>query len=307
MDIAFISHPDCARHIIENDHPECPARLSAINDELIVSRLDTLLRHYEAPLVDIEQLNRVHDPKYTEAIFQKSPGESDPPVWLTGDTAMNAYTLDAARRAAGAVVHAVDLVMQNTVSKAFCSVRPPGHHATRNASMGFCFFNNIAVGAAHALAAWNLKRVAIVDFDVHHGNGTEDIFKGQASVLVCSSFQHPFYPHSNPESAHENIINIPLPAGTTGGELSGEIESRCFKPLKEFKPELIMISAGFDAHVQDDMADFQLVEQDYIWLTQEIRQIAEQCCNGRIVSVLEGGYALPALGRSVAAHINAFL
>ena len=306
MTTAFISHPDCARHEMGAGHPECPARLAAISDQLIASGVDTLLRHYQAPLVTQAQLSRVHDEEFIERIFQLAP-KGDALVRIDPDTAMNAYTLTAALRAAGAVIQAVDLVMEGEVSNAFCSVRPPGHHAEHDRAMGFCFFNNLAVGTAHALDAWELERVAIVDFDVHHGNGTENIFKDQPHVLLCSTFQHPFYPYSDANNGSDHIINIPLPAGTTGDEFRRAVQAHWLQPLAEFRPQLILISAGFDGHKEDEMAEFRLTEKDYAWVTEEVKTIADAHANGRIVSVLEGGYALSALGRSVAAHIKVLL
>jgi acetoin utilization deacetylase AcuC-like enzyme len=220
---------------------------------------------------------------------------------------MTPYSLAAALRAAGAVVLGVDLVMSGKSSAAFCNVRPPGHHAEANNAMGFCIFNNIAVGAAHALKTYSLKKIAIVDFDVHHGNGTEDIFSNTPEVLFCSSFQHPFYPNTGDNTVSEHIVNVPLAAGTNGQAFRAAIESAWLPELHAFQPELILISAGFDAHVEDDMAGLCLIEQDFTWVTQEIKKIADTYANGRIVSTLEGGYALSALGRSVAAHLNALL
>ncbi len=306
MNTAFISHPDCLLHNRGVNHPECPARLSAISDELVASGLNDLLRHYQAPLATRAQLTRVHDEQYITSIFQLAPKDKTL-KWIDPDTAMNAYTLTAALRAAGSVVQAVDLVMEGEVSNAFCSVRPPGHHAEHNQAMGFCFFNNVAVGAAHALDAWGLERVAIVDFDVHHGNGTEDIFKDQPRVILCSTFQHPFYPYSGANLDNDHIINVPLPAGTTGPEFRHAVQACWLQPLAKFRPQLMLISAGFDGHKEDALANFQLTEKDYAWVTEEIKTVADEHANGRIVSVLEGGYALSALGCSVAAHITALL
>ena len=303
MTTAFISHPDCARHEMGAGHPECPARLTAISDQLIASGLDVFLRHYQAPLATRLQLSRVHDEEFIESIFQLVPND-DTLVRIDPDTAMNAHTLTAALRAAGAVVQAVDLVMGAEVSNAFCNVRPPGHHAEHNRAMGFCFFNNVAIGVAHALETWGLQRVAIVDFDVHHGNGTEDIFKDQPRVMLCSTFQHPFYPYSDASGNNDHIINVPLPSGTTGHEFRCAVQSHWLQPLAKFKPQLILVSAGFDGHEEDALANFHLTENDYTWVTKEIKTIAEEHANGRIVSVLEGGYNLSALGRSVAAHIK---
>jgi acetoin utilization deacetylase AcuC-like enzyme len=305
MTLALITHPACRLHDMGIDHPEQPARLDAINDQLIASGLDMLLRHETAPAVTREQLERVHTPAYVQSIFEASPLEGR--AWLDPDTRMSPESLDAALHAAGAVVYGVDLVMRGDVRHAFCMVRPPGHHATRDSSMGFCIFNNVAVGAAHALAVYGLQRVAIVDFDVHHGNGTEDIFRDDPRVLYCSTFQHPFYPYQGADSGNEHIINVPLPAGSNGVVFREAVERHWVPALEDFGPELILISAGFDAHVEDDMSALRLVEGDYQRVTQMLVEMAARCAHGRIVSVLEGGYALSALGRSVAAHLNALL
>ena len=306
MYLALISHPDCLKHEMGAHHPESPARLHAIQDQLVSSGLDILLRYYDAPLASREQLLRVHDQSYVDHIVSLSPEEGL--IWLDGgDTGMNPFTLDAARRAAGAVVMAVDRVLSDEVTAAFCNVRPPGHHAGRHQAMGFCIFNNIAVGTAHALEQYGLERIAIVDFDVHHGNGTEDIFKDDPRVLFCSSFQHPFYPNMGADTISEHMINLPLPAGSEGLAFRSAIEEKWLGAIERFQPELIMISAGFDGHVEDDMAHFNLVEADYRWITEKVKGIAERHCQGRIVSTLEGGYNLSALGRSVAAHIDVLI
>jgi acetoin utilization deacetylase AcuC-like enzyme len=306
MVTAFISHPDCARHEMGAQHPESPARLSAISNQLIASGIDSLLRYYPAPLATQEQLRRVHDKTHIENIFRLAP-DNETLVYIDPDTAMNAHSLNAALRAAGGVIKAVDLVMEGEVFNAFCSVRPPGHHAEHKRAMGFCLFNNLAVGVAHALEVWKLERVAIADFDVHHGNGTEDIFKDEPRVLMCSTFQHPFYPYSGADSRSNHIINVPLPAGTTGEKFRQAVRTHWLPALNKFEPQLILISAGFDGHAEDDMANFLLTEQDYAWVTEEIKTIAATHAHQRIVSVLEGGYALSALGRSVAEHIKVLL
>ncbi len=305
MSIAFISHPDCILHEMEVGHPENPERLKAIEDLLLSSGLDAALQRYEAPLATCEQLCRVHDSKYVEQIFSRAPQEGI--VRLDQDTTMNPHSLSAALRAAGAVVLGVDLVMSDRSKLVFCNVRPPGHHAERKRAMGFCIFNNIAVGAAHALHEYRLERVAIMDFDVHHGNGTEDIFQDNPDVLYCSTFQHPFYPYSGADVESEHIINVALPEGAEGSQFRAAVVSHWLPKLEAFKPELIFISAGFDAHIEDDMAGLRLLETDFAWVTTKIREIAEQHASGRIVSVLEGGYALSALGRSVATHLDALL
>lgn len=305
MTIAFISHSDCALHEMGADHPECPARLTAIEDQIIASGLDVALSRYDAPLATREQLCRVHDEAYVEQVFHNAPQRGR--IWLDPDTAMNPYTLTAALRAAGAVGLGVDLVLSDLCQSAFCNVRPPGHHAERKRAMGFCIFNNIAVGAAHALHAHHLQKIAIVDFDVHHGNGTEDIFRHNPSVLYCSTFQHPFYPHTGVGVAAENIVSVPLPGGAGGSQFRAAVTSQWLPRLIAHKPELIFISAGFDAHIEDDMAGLRLHETDFAWVTTKIREIAEQTADGKTVSVLEGGYALHALGRSVAKHLDALL
>ncbi len=286
-------------------HPEQPARLSAIFDRLIASGLEMIVRQIDAPLATREQLERVHDPDYVQHVFDEAPSEGL--IMLDPDTAMGPHTLTAALRSAGAVVHAVDLVMKRDFQAVFCAVRPPGHHAERDRAMGFCFFNNVAVGAAHALAAHGLERVAIVDFDVHHGNGTEHIFETEPRVLFCSSFQHPFYPFTGHETDTPHIVNITLPAGADGTRFREEVERHWLHRLHEFKPQLLLISAGFDAHAEDDMSHVRLREPDYIWITRELKKVADAYGEGRIVSTLEGGYNLSALGRSAVAHIDALL
>ena len=305
MAIAYISHYDCQRHDMGHHHPEQPARLSAINDRLIASGLEFILHQYDAPLADRSQLEAVHDKDYVEQIFHAAPEEGL--VWIDGDTAMNRHSLGAALRAAGAVVEGVDLVMAGKVQQVFCAVRPPGHHAERARGMGFCLFNNIAVGAYHALNKYGLERIAIVDFDVHHGNGTEDIVSGDQRILFCSSFRHPFYPNSGADSKAANVINIPLPAGTRGAAFREAVSEKWLPRLADYAPQLIMISAGFDAHQADDMGGLALVDGDYAWITSRLMEQAAASAQGRIVSSLEGGYELHSLARSVEAHIKAFL
>ena len=286
-------------------HPESPARLHAISDQLIASGLDLSLRHYDAPLADHTQLCRVHDPAYVNDIFAQAPQQGV--VFIDMDTCMNPYSLHAALRAAGAGILAVDLLMANEISAAFCSVRPPGHHAERARAMGFCIFNNIAVAAAHALANYHLERIAIVDFDVHHGNGTEDIFRNDERVLICSTYQYPFYPHDEPDTHNPQIINVPLANASKGAQFRAGVTEHWLPALQTHRPQMLFISAGFDAHLEDDMAGLGLVEDDYAWVTSRLQEIALQYGQGRIVSMLEGGYALSALGRSVVAHIKALL
>ena len=307
MNLAFIGHQECLDHHMGAHHPEAPERLHAIGDRLIASGMDMLVTHYDAPEATFEQLIRAHDQDYVRMIEEAAPKPDDVLAWIDGDTAMSKGTLQAARRSAGASILAVDLVMGDKHHAAFCCVRPPGHHAERARAMGFCFFNNVAVGAAHALEEHGLERVAILDFDVHHGNGTEDIFKGNERVLFCSSFQHPFYPGTGIDCDAPNVVNIPLPKLTGGKEFKGAVEQGWLPRIDAFAPQLIMISAGFDGHVEDDMAQFNLREADYAWITRQIHELAAKHAGGRIVSCLEGGYALSALGRCVSAHMDELL
>jgi len=302
MTTAYITHPLCLRHDVGGYHPESPARIQAIEDSLNAAGLLDRLQCHEAPDATREQLLRVHGVDYVASIAAKSPRQGI--VTLDADTSMNPFTYPAALRAAGAVVLGVDLVMAGRVKNAFCNIRPPGHHAGRNRAMGFCIFNNVAVGAAHALAQHGLKRVAIVDFDVHHGNGTENIFHDDPRVMLCSTFQHPFYPHMGAESGNEHIINVPLAAGSNGAEFRAAVTEHWLPALERFQPELLLFSAGFDAHRDDDMAMLGLTKSDYAWVTGEVKRKADRFAQGRIASALEGGYELHALGRSALAHIK---
>ncbi len=305
--LGFISHYECHDHVTGDLHPDAPVRLEAITNQLIASGMDYVLRHYDAPFVTREALERVHDPDYIARVYAMAPGPGEAPVEVDGDTVMSPGTLKAAERAAGAGVLAVDLVMEGAANPVFCAIRPPGHHAERARAMGFCLFNNIAVAAAHAMETYGLKRVAIVDFDVHHGNGTEDIFKNEPRVLFCSSFQHPFYPFTGHEKETENLVDVPLPAGTGSMDFREAIAQHWLPHLDSFAPEMIFISAGFDAHMADDMSSLALSDDDYGWLTTELVRIAARHSNGRIVSMLEGGYEPHALARSVVKHLDALL
>ncbi len=302
MTTAFITHRDCWRHDMGSHHPECPERLGAIQDRLIAAGLDLYLAHHEAPLAEMEQLLRVHPRPYIEMLEASSPVHGI--HHLDPDTAMSPGTWQAALRAAGAGVMATDIVMRGDAPNAFCAVRPPGHHAERARAMGFCFFNNIAVAARHGVEQWGLKRVAIIDFDVHHGNGTEEIFAGDDEVLMVGTFQHPFYPYSGTENPAANMCNVPVKAGMRGEGFREVVTDVWLPRLREFAPELLYISAGFDAHYEDDMASLGLVEADYAWVTEQLKGLARETAQGRIVSMLEGGYSLSALARSVAAHIK---
>lgn len=305
MSVGLITSPACARHDMGEGHPERPARLDAIQDQLLASGMDFVLQHFDAPRATRAQLERVHEPAYVESIFARAPAEGI--EILDPDTSMCPDSLEAALRAAGAAVSAVDRVMAGEVTSAFCAVRPPGHHAERDRAMGFCLFNNIAIAAAHARHQHGLERVAIVDFDVHHGNGTEDFVRGEQGYLLCSSFQHPFYPFSGTGDLPAHIINTPLEPGADGAALRRVVEQQWLPALEEFRPQMLFISAGFDGHIEDEMAQLRFVEEDYRWVTDAVRQLAERHATGRIVSTLEGGYALSALGRSVVAHLKGLM
>jgi acetoin utilization deacetylase AcuC-like enzyme len=306
MTTAYITHPDCLRHEMGPGHPECPARLNAINEHMRSSGMLDELLCLEAPLADADDLKRVHRAAYVDLIFENAPTEGY--AQLDPDTAMNPFSLGAARRAAGAGLLAVDEVMAGRSENAFCAVRPCGHHATQVRSMGFCIFNNVGVAAAYALQKKGLDRVAIIDFDVHHGNGTEDMFsqsQWRDRVLMASFFQHPFYPYSGTVNPAPNMINVPLAEGSDGAAAKKAIETQWMPALESFKPEMIFISAGFDAHREDLLGGMALVEADYAWMTRELMALAERHSQKRIVSMLEGGYNLSALGRSAVAHVRA--
>ena len=283
-------------------HPENPQRLIAIETVLNATGLLSQLLRHDAPQATTEQLSRVHDADYIESIFRASPTAGM--VALDADTAMNPFSLNAALRAAGAVVLATDLVLSGKIDNAFCAVRPPGHHAESARAMGFCLFNNIAIGVANVIELYHLQRVAILDFDVHHGNGSEEIFRNHPGVMLCSTFQHPFYPYCGADSGSERMINVPLPRGSDGTLFRQAVIDHWCPALDRFKPEMIFVSAGFDAHRDDDMSQLYWDDDDYVWITQQIRSIADQYAQGRIVSTLEGGYELHALGRCVTAHVR---
>ncbi|CAB3781447.1 histone deacetylase family protein [Pararobbsia alpina] len=302
MATGLFSHPDCNLHDMGDWHPECPGRLQAIEDQLIASRIEPLLVHEEAPMVDEAELLRVHRAEHVEFIRALAPDAGY--AEIDADTRMNPYSWRAAMRAAGAAVAATDAVLDGRYDNAFCSVRPPGHHAEPGRAMGFCLFNNVAIAARHALEARGLSRVAIIDFDVHHGNGTEVAFAGDERVLMCSFFQHPFYPYSGGEPLASNMVNVPLAARTNGATMREAVELMWIPALEAFRPEMIFVSAGFDAHREDDLGGLGLVEADYEWLTAQICAIAKRYAKGRVVSCLEGGYNLSALGRSVASHLK---
>jgi acetoin utilization deacetylase AcuC-like enzyme len=306
MTTAFYSHPDCRGHDMGEGHPECASRLDAIDDFLIASGLDTALERREAPAVAMSDLGLAHESRYVDELREmlERAAEEGTRRFIDPDTIAAPGTWAAAMRAAGAAVAATDAVLDGGIENAFCAVRPPGHHATRDEAMGFCFFNNICVAARHALDVRGLKRVAIVDFDVHHGNGTEDIVAGDERVLMVSIFQHPLYPFSGAVPKGTNMINVPVPPYSRGAQVRQLIEENWMESLEAFRPEMIFISAGFDAHREDDLGQLGLVEADYAWITERVKAVADKHAGGRIVSCLEGGYNLSALARSVAAHLR---
>jgi acetoin utilization deacetylase AcuC-like enzyme len=283
-------------------HPESPERLSAIHDHLIATGIAPHLVHIEAPPADVAAIARAHDARYIDGLRARIPKQGYVPV--DPDTSMNPSTWDAALRSAGAVIEATDQVVSGALENAFCAVRPPGHHARPAQAMGFCFFNNVAIGALHALEERGLSRVAVIDFDVHHGNGTEEILANDERVLMASFFQHPFYPYTGTEHPAKNMVNVPLPAGTKGDVVRQVVDEVWMPRLEKFQPEMIFISAGFDAHREDDLGQMGLVESDYAFITQRLMEVATRHARNRIVSSLEGGYNLSALARSVAAHLK---
>lgn len=300
----IISHPDCLLHNSEVQHPECPDRLRVISKALSSAGLDNHLSYEEAPLATLEHLYRIHDKKYIDDLLKLNPKEGT--INLDPDTIITPHTFPAALRAAGSVVKAVDLLMSHQEKSAFCNLRPPGHHAEHNRAMGFCFFNNLAIGVAHALHVYKLKRIAIIDFDAHRGNGTEDIFFNNKQVMICSIYEENLYPFDVPRQAN-NIINVPLTAGATGREFRSEITQHGLEMIDAFKPQMVFFSAGFDGHTQDTISNLNLTEFDYLWLTQQIKRIAKAHSQGKMVSVLEGGYDLASLGQCVVAHIKGLM
>lgn len=305
MTIAIISHPDCLLHSAGAQHAECPERIVVIQNALKNYDFNVPIQFYECPSATQVQLLRAHDKRYLDWIYLVSP--QDGMLAIDDDTRMNRYTLNAALRAAGSVPYAVELLMQGEACVAFCNVRPPGHHAEHNKAMGFCFFNNVAVGVMHAIEQYTFSRIAIIDFDVHHGNGTQDIFQNDERVLYCSSFQNPLYPCYIKSSDNKHILNLPLAEGTIGKTFCNKIANFWLKKIADFQPQLIFFSAGFDAHANDPLANLNLVKADYVWLTTQIANIAKPYCNGKMISVLEGGYNLDVLAQCVPAHVEAMV
>jgi len=301
--LTFFTHPAYNEHRMHAGHPERPERTQSILSHLKETGQLTEFEQRNPETVSEEALKRVHEPLYLKNLAASAPASGL--VTVDPDTHLSPGSLPAARLAAGALEEAVALVLSGKNKRVFSCARPPGHHAEHDAGMGFCFYNNVAVGAAAALAHEDIDRVAILDFDVHHGNGTVDIFKDKPEVLVASSFQHPHYPHRYYDLKRPNIVNTPLVAGTDGLGFRKAIERDWLPALEKFKPQLIFISAGFDAHTADPLGDIHLKEADFTWVTDLIVAAARQHCGGRIISTLEGGYNLEALARSVAAHLQA--
>lgn len=305
MRTAYITHPACQQHDTGAAHPESASRLYAIEDQFIATGLRDALRYVDAPEVTAEQLLRVHSVEHIETVAAAIPDSGY--ARLDPDTVVCPHSLAAAYRAAGAVVAAVDLVMADEVDTAFCAVRPPGHHAESNRAMGFCLFNNIAIGAAHALEAHGLDKVAILDFDVHQGNGTEEIFGNDERVLFCSTFQHPFYPFTPVPPNNDNRVNVTLEATATGNEFRAAVSEHWLPAIERFEPAMIFVSAGFDAHVDDEMSHVSLTDADYRWVAGQIVDAASGSAAGRIVSTLEGGYDTRSLARCVEAHVRVLM
>jgi len=306
----YYTHKDCWRHEMGAGHPECPQRLDAIEDRILITGLDAALERREAspaPLADLELAHgRMHLAALRglcEALKADINAGGPPHAHIDTDTSVNVHSWNAILASAGAAIDATDAVIAGELANAFCAVRPPGHHAMRDKAMGFCFVNNVAVAAKYALERHGLKRVAIIDFDVHHGNGTEDIVVGDDRILMCSFYQHPFYPECEHSNA-PNLVNLPVPAYTRGMEIRELIDMMWLSRLDAHRPQMLFISAGFDAHREDDMGQLGLVENDYIWITERLMEVARRHAGGRIVSCLEGGYSLSALARSVEAHLR---
>ena len=304
MSTLLITHHDCIEHAPGDYHPEHPDRLRGVM-RMLESEDFMLLHRDQAPHADHEQLLRVHPLSYIEEIMGMVPREGHHSI--DGDTTLSPKTGEAALRSAGGVCAAVDAVALKQVRNAFVAVRPPGHHAERSRAMGFCFFNNAAVGAYHARAVHGLQKVAVMDWDVHHGNGTQHIFWDDPDAFYASTHQYPLWPGTGAADecgAHNNILNCPLPAGAGGAEFRAAMTDKVLPALRAFNPDILFISAGFDAHGRDPMANMRLTVADFVWATEELLQVAADCCDNRLVSVMEGGYDIVALAACVAAHIR---
>ena len=303
MSTLLITHADCLDHVTPLGHPERADRVKVVERILEHERFMTLERD-QAPLANLDTIALAHPREYIDMLVDSSP--KDGFVQIDSDTTMSPGSLKAALRSAGGAILAVDDVMPRKVKNAFVATRPPGHHAETAKPMGFCFFNNAAVAARHAQRKWGVERVAIMDFDVHHGNGTQDIFWNDPTVMYASTHEMPLYPGTgamNETGEKNTIVNAPLRAGDGGGEIREAFEIVILPRLRAFRPDLVIISAGFDAHVRDPLANINCVEADFAWMTRKLMEVADACCGGRVVSLLEGGYDLEGLSRSVAAHV----
>ncbi len=308
MTVAYLTHPLSLKHEMGREHPECPDRVRVIDDHLRSQGLLDFAMPITSEAASLDAILRAHTKRHVAELEHSSPMQGYMP--LDGDTTMNPFTLDAALHAAGAAVKAVDLVLSDAAQRAFCNVRPPGHHAERDQAMGFCFLNNAAIAVMHALEARGLKRVAVVDFDVHHGNGTEEILRDECDagrVLMVSTFQHSIYPGNGITPLSEKMVNVPLDPYSKGDAMRDAVTNEWLPSLHAFAPELIVVSAGFDAHRDDPLAMLGWTEDDYRWITQTLVAVADRHCKGRIVSTLEGGYDLNALARSVGEHVKVLL
>jgi acetoin utilization deacetylase AcuC-like enzyme len=307
MTTLLLTHPDCLGHVTPPGHPERVGRLEAVLARLEEPAFDALVRE-DAPLGEIADVLRCHPERYVNRIRAAVPAEGW--VALDADTHLSPGSLRAALRAVGAACRAVDVVLAGGASNAFCATRPPGHHAETETAMGFCLFGNVAIAAKRALDHHGLSRVAVVDFDVHHGNGTQDLLWNERRALFVSTHQSPLWPGTGDRhetGAHGNVLNLPLPPGTDGARFRAAVEAMVLPALDDFAPELILVSAGFDAHRADPLAQMALVEDDFAWITERICDVADARAEGRVVSTLEGGYDLPALAASVAAHVGVLM
>lgn len=307
MSTLFITHPACLDHLTPSGHPERPDRLRAISRILDDQKFQPLQR-VEAPRAELATIALCHPMDYVERIRDATPQQGM--VHIDADTSMSPGSFEAALRGAGGAVHAVDEVIAKRASNAFVAVRPPGHHAETRRPMGFCLFNNAAIAARHAQRRHGLERAAVVDFDVHHGNGSQEIFWSDASVMYCSTHQMPLYPGTGAASergAHNTIVNAPLRPGDGGEQFRAAMENIILPRLREFRPELIVISAGFDAHTRDPLANLNFLEADFEWATRKLMEVADATAQGRVVSLLEGGYDLQGLANSTAAHVTALM